>query len=474
MITGDPGMGKTTFLRWIAHALSQPDIYGESIPNEVEGFIPILIRIADLADHIASCRGLEGQNRPTTVDSASWLAHYLGARSDASLWGLRSDDFKRILQTGRAIVLLDGLDEAPDRPARESMARLFEEASLVYGTSRFVVTTRPRSYEGLSILKDFCEVRIEPLTLVAIQTFLAHWCKGLLPHSPLQANTTLAELTEAMRARPEIRRMAKNPVMLTALAVVHWNEKRLPEQRAELYDSILTWLSRSRERRPGREPAERCLSILQELALSMQEETAGRRVVVGTGWAAEKLIAEFPNVTAATRFPSALAFLEREQVDSGIIVSRGGDTQFWHLTFQEHLAARAIAGRSDSNQYELLLRNGNIYRAEWREVVLLLAGILSLKQGRAKVDGLISELLRNLAPDANLTERARCVGLIGAIVYDLRPVLYSPIDPNYRLVLEDVLGIFDAQKSATVSFEVRLDAAEALGQAGDPSRLLKN
>jgi hypothetical protein len=46
--------------------------------------------------------------------------------------------------------------------------------------------------------------------------------------------------------------MVRNPVMLTALAVVHWNERRLPEQRAELYESIITWLSRSREQRPGR------------------------------------------------------------------------------------------------------------------------------------------------------------------------------------------------------------------------------
>ena len=27
--------------------------------------------------------------------------------------------------------------------------------------------------------------------------------------------------------------------MLTALAVLQWNDKRLPEQRAELYESIL-------------------------------------------------------------------------------------------------------------------------------------------------------------------------------------------------------------------------------------------
>ncbi len=51
--------------------------------------------------------------------------------------------------------------------------------------------------------------------------------------------------------------MARNPVMLTALAVVHWNERRLPEQRAELYESILMWLSRSREELPRRPSPER-------------------------------------------------------------------------------------------------------------------------------------------------------------------------------------------------------------------------
>jgi hypothetical protein len=57
--------------------------------------------------------------------------------------------------------------------------------------------------------------------------------------------------------------MARNPVMLTALAVMHWNERRLPEQRADLYASISTWLVRARERRPGRENAERVLTLLE-------------------------------------------------------------------------------------------------------------------------------------------------------------------------------------------------------------------
>ena len=144
--------------------------------------------------------------------------------------------------------------------------------------------------------------------------------------------------------------------MLTALAVVHWNERRLPEQRADLYDSIVHWLARSREQRPGRPSAERCLALLQELALYMQNHPEGRQVQLPSRWAAEALAAEFgeragegraaPSRRAVTRSSAPSGFLDEEEIDSGIVVGRGNEVSFWHLTFQEYLAARAIAGRA--------------------------------------------------------------------------------------------------------------------------------
>ena len=51
---------------------------------------------------------------------------------------------------------------------------------------------------------------------------------------------------------------------------------------------------------------------------------------------------------------------------------------------------------------------------------------------------------------------------------DLTPLDYKPADPRYQRTLDDVMGIFDADKSKGIEFQVRLEAAEALGQAGDP------
>ncbi len=155
-------------------------------------------------------------------------------------------------------------------------------------------------------------------------------------------------------------------------------------------------------------------------------------------------------------------------MDSGIIVSRGTAVRFWHLTFQEYLAARAVAGMVESDQRELLLTGDRIYQPEWREMALLLAGVLCVKQGPAKVDGVFSAILDRLGPNAALAAKAKCAGLLGCMVNDLRPLGYQPSDGRYRELMDAVLGIFDREKSKGIEFAVRLEAAEALGQAGDP------
>jgi formylglycine-generating enzyme required for sulfatase activity len=56
---------------------------------------------------------------------------------------------------------------------------------------------------------------------------------------------------------------------------------------------------------------------------------------------------------------------------------------------------------------------------------------------------------------------------------DLKPSGYSLQDGRYRELLDKVLSIFDREQSAAVELRTRIEAAEALGQAGDP-RLREN
>ena len=477
VIVGDPGSGKTTFLRRIGFALSQtwlgedPEAASSRL-NIKDKPLPIFLSIGKLLQHMRNAREANEKGLPTTDDSPAWLPHYLTTLSKESNWGLEKDFFLQKLQDGPCVVLLDGLDEAPNRRDREKVARLVERAAKAYDQNRIVVTSRPVAYRGKSVLSDFQEVRIEPLDAKAMETFLKRWSKALHEDSPERATQHAGELLSALRNLPEVRRMARTPVMLTALAVVHWNERRLPEQRADLYESIITWLLQSREYREGRASADRCRTLLASLALTMQSH-AGRQVQAPKRWAAEAFASRFRAESQEDRVREAEQFLDEEEVDSGVIVSRGNLLQFWHLTFQEYLAARAIAGQSEAGQQKLLLSGETVYRPEWREVTVLLAGILH-GQGAEKVDGLFSAALKELGAKPSLGKQARCVGVLGAMVRDLKPFDYKPADPFYQKTLDAVMGIFDSEKSKSVDFQVRLEAADALGQAGDPRRAEDN
>jgi formylglycine-generating enzyme required for sulfatase activity len=471
VVVGDPGSGKTTFLRRIASELcfatdrNEPTAIGLKLPKN--GF-PILIRIAELEEHIENCVLRSVKDAPTTRESPAWLPHFLERRSVELGWDLSAAVFEQKLHEKSTVVLLDGLDEAPSRVRRESVARLFESANRAYAESNFVVTTRPQAYIGESILKDFHEIRIDDLSSDAVERFLHHWACCLYPDDLGEAEKYFRALMDAFLARPEIRRMAKNPVMLTALAVVHWNERRLPEQRADLYDSVVTWLARSREQKPGRESADRCLTLLGRLALGMQDQNEGRVTEISKGRAAEIIGPILRGVPEPDRLDRALAFLDQEEVDSGIVISRGHSVRFWHLTFQEFLAARTIAGLSEAAQQNLLMTGDKVYLPEWREVVLLLGGILLVKQGPEKIDGLVQVLLDRVGPYAPLAAKARCAALIGSILRDLRALAYEPADRRYREILDAALGIFTAQNSSHIDLIIKLETAEALGQAGDP------
>jgi len=397
-IIGDPGAGKTTFLKRIALALALKSMAGGPAGDDdgdswehIAPSVPLLISVASLIEHIAAAHGQT--DAPTTTDAPTWLAHFMGNECKGAALEVDQAFFLENLTAGEATVLLDGLDEAPTVAQRQDIAAMIEKAVAAYSACRLVVTCRPAAYTGLAVLPDFTRVEIDTLEDDAIETFLGLWCHALFPYDPGRAQKQLEELLAALASRPDIRRLARNPVMLTALAVVHWNEKRLPEQRADLYESIISWLARARESSPGRPSPDHCVALLQNVALAMQDHSDGRQVEVSKYHAAEAIAPNWRQEPEDQQVANAQEFLQCEELDSGIIVARGNNVRFWHLTLQEYLAARALSARDDERL--AFLRNHKLHLPEWREVVLLLAGVL-YHQGIERVDAMFSTVLDQL------------------------------------------------------------------------------
>ncbi len=463
LIVGDPGAGKSTFLDRVANLCCRKLLDGEGVDLPDGPCFPILVKIPRLLEFMAA--NASKHWTPGQPHTPCWLAQRCGGLATEFNQGLDTAFFHGLLTRGEAIVLLDGLDEASNAADRERIRDWLHNVSAAYEKCRFVVTTRPPGGRDVPGLADFTAIHIAPLAKPAIETFFDRWSHALYRNDTARAATAVAELRGAYGSRAEIRKLAQNAVMLTALAALHHNRRRLPEQRAELYESIIGWLASSREDSPGRVKPERCVALLQNVALAMQNHQGGRKEQVPRHEAARAIRDSWHGQSDNDAQAEAEGFLDAEEHGSGIIVKRGNNVAFWHLTFQEFLAARALAAQDEVRG--ALLRSDRIHQPEWREVIRLLAGVLH-GHGPERVNGMFADVLSTLGDRACLEAKARSAGLLGAAARDLASMDFRPRNATYDKIMREVLGVFDADLARDIDIGVAIAAAEALGQAGDP------
>ena len=136
VIMGQPGYGKTVALAHLASLTAQRDP-ASGLPPEA---VPIFLHAADLNLPLKNSEALLNPISDTIAGRAP-------ARGRSRL----SDFIQRTFHEGRALFLLDGLDELPPDDVKAAVAYL-DQLKQSYPTTRFVTAASPDCLDGLAKL----------------------------------------------------------------------------------------------------------------------------------------------------------------------------------------------------------------------------------------------------------------------------------------------------------------------------------
>ncbi|MEU1091066.1 NACHT domain-containing protein [Streptomyces sp. NPDC005892] len=403
LLRGDAGAGKTTLLWWLAaHASAGtlPDRLGA-----LNGLIPFVVPLRTLrarSEELPAPAGLPGAAR-LAVDAApdGWAG--------------------RVLESGRGLLLVDGLDEVPPGEREETYTWLSGLLARFPGT-RCVATVRPLAVEPEWLAAEgFEELRLLPLRNEDIQAFVAAWHKAArLDDDDHQRLRELEhDLARQFRVNRTLSDLARTPLLCAVICALHRRQEGfLPNTRWKLYRSSLDMLLGNRDQRRGIGGPEGITMEVEEQALLLQ------RIAI---WLVREGQTEFSREQALRQLDRALASMERVRKQgtadailthllnrSGLLQERAENLyQFTHRTFQDYLAAAEFV---ESDQINELLRSAE--DESWADVIELAAGHC----GRREIDELINGLLdraERYAPgpralDAELVPKTRVLAALCA------------------------------------------------------------
>ena len=430
VLLGDPGIGKSTFLNYVAWLLSRPatnaliDRLGWRLP------LPMVLRELEV-------RGVKRFD--------DLLEAFLNHKMSAPLLEDDRSYLMRTLEEGQAFLLLDGVDELGDRETRENLRSAVFEGMSRYPDCHWLMTSRIVGYDeapfdtahNREVARHASDAPL--LSESAGELSRAHLRRGgrvRLPVGPVsgsgqivtryiapfddrrieafarnwyfqreaaasRADDSANHLVRAVHADLSILRLARVPNLLTMMALIHRIEATLPHGRALLYERIaeayLESIDKFRGLDAGPHDLPRKKGWLARVGFEMQcrrmseggsDETAILMdAATVKGWLSEEMgrSATYPDA------PSAEEFLKIVGRRSGLFLPRGeGLYAFVHLSFQEYFAAVTLkreitrlrwakgeASRLDFDQGTLAEWAG---QSVWRETFSFLFELLASEE----------------------------------------------------------------------------------------------
>ncbi|MEX1363989.1 MAG: SUMF1/EgtB/PvdO family nonheme iron enzyme [Nannocystaceae bacterium] len=382
IVLGDPGSGKTTHLTQVLLKIDEDGPESIGLPA---GTVPVFLPLRELSR-----------------DRSGGLPGFIQAQLQDPFLETAPDFGQRLCQRGQLLFLLDGLDEVADAKERAEVSRWIEASLRAGPDCYFLVSCRYAGYtKDVELDAAFLELHLRPLTDEQMTRFVTNWyaiVERAAFTDPQQAAVEAKRRTKDLlqmlsetefTAVARVYEMTRNPLLLTAICLVHRDRGRLPKARVRLYEeSIKVLLERWRRKFPEAPlPVDQAALVLQPVASWMHTEEGRTRA---TGAQLREPMQQGLSLLRDVQL-DAERFLQVIRDDAGLLTGWGMDEYgFMHLGFQEYLTARWL--RSEGLQEPAVLealatRFGDSW---WQEVILLM---LALDDPSA-FDGLMRVVVR--------------------------------------------------------------------------------
>ncbi|MFO7567681.1 MAG: SUMF1/EgtB/PvdO family nonheme iron enzyme [Enhygromyxa sp.] len=364
VLLGEPGAGKTTFLKQMLLQVARHGSGSVGLPNDV---VPVFLPLRAIGD------------------GETTLSDFVCAQLQDPIGDLGPDFGRKLCRRGKLLLLLDGLDEVADAKARERVARWIEQTRVYMPDSYMLVSCRYAGYTPeVSLKEDFLELHLRPLGGPQMRDFVRRWYAVIEreldtadpQRAAARAKAQADDLLEVLES-PEfvavarVHAMTRNPLLLTAICLVHRDHGRLPRTRGKLYRLCIdVLLARWRLGRDGMQlEPEQVLAVLQPVAAWMHRERGRARASYA------ELLGPVAEALARQRRVEVEAgeFLRQVRDDGGLLTGYSVDQYgFMHLGFQEFLTAQHLRNEYTAGRGGFRALARNFGDSWWQEVILLL------------------------------------------------------------------------------------------------------
>jgi hypothetical protein len=372
LIRGEAGSGKSTLLRWLAVSAARGAFRAELA--DLNGHIPFLVKL----------RSHAGRALPAPEEFVDGPAQPLAA--------LMPQGFvHRQLAAGRALVLVDGVDELPANE-RGAVRDWLGKLSSAFPDIRLVLTSRPAgASESWLKTKGFESAVLERMSPTDVRALIRHWHQaardaGGLPCDDQDLPRYEGALLSRLDSNPHLQAIATTPLLCALLCALNLDRRSfLPRNRLELYVAALSLLLDRRDSERGIPGA---LTVTGQDRRQLLRHLAWRLSVNGRS--------ELTREDATRRLAERLAAMPRVQHDAEALLDHlvlrsgvvrepvAGRIDFVHRTFQDFLTAEEAADQGDIG---LLVQHGHL--DQWRDIVVMTAGLANAPLRNELVAGLL-------------------------------------------------------------------------------------